>query len=202
MIGASCSWIFFGSTEKESTRLSRMSRSYKTILMFSQFNGYMYNHVISQLDLSPPPTTATMKYHCNAGVPQTTLPQTSHIFHALFWGLLTRGSSKKKLLMCCFLGKRNKNNASNHKRRVKQRSETATQQCVWQHSFQWKPMAQTSEPSEDVCLFPCEVWDHSRDLEGELLAGSNIQVWGKLHQSWLQEMMDMFFRVLKKLPGL
>lgn len=37
-------------------------------------------------------------------------------------------------------------------------------------------MAQTSEPSEDVCLFPCEVWDHSRDLEGELLAGSNIQV--------------------------
>ena len=46
-------------------------------------------------------------------------------------------------------------------------------------------MAQTSEPSEDVCLFPCEVWDHSGDLEGELLSGSYIQVgapmgfWGR-----------------------
>ena len=148
---------------------------------------------ISQLDLSPP-TTATMKYHCNAGVPNNLATN----FSDFPW----LADLQKKLLMCCFLGKRNKNNASNHKRLVTQRSETTTQQCVWQHSFRWKPMAQTSEPSEDVCLFPCEVWDHSRDLEGELLAGSNIQVWGKLHQSWLQEMMDIFFWVTDVGPGL
>ena len=90
---------FFGSTKKESTRLSRMSRSYKTILIFSQFNGYMYIMFISQLDLSPP-TTATMKYHCNAGVPNNLATN----FSDFPW----LADLQKTLLTCCFLGKRNK----------------------------------------------------------------------------------------------